>query len=113
MSKQDSKIRRLVREALRDILTEDGDDYQTFVKGVMDSIGIDSPQDLTEEGRKKFFNILGQNYDEDTDEADDVPMSELADKMEASDFKGEAPDFLKQEEQVREAARKIVRQMLS
>lgn len=112
MSKQDSKIRRLVREALRDILSED-DDYQTFVKGVMDTIGIDSPQDLTEEGRKKFFNLLGQNYDEDTDEADDVPMGELADKMEPSDFKGEAPDFLKQEEQVREAARKIVRNMLS
>jgi len=110
--KKKKEVRSVVREALSELLTED-DDYQEFVQGVMNTLGIDSPQDLTEEGRERFFNLLGNHYNEATDEADDVPMDDIKDQMEPEHFKNGAPDFLKKEERVRKAARKVVRQVLN
>jgi hypothetical protein len=113
--KESSKdgLKGIVREAVREVLTEE-DDYQEFVQGVMQTLGIDSPQDLTEEGRERFFNLLGNNYSEDTDEADDVPMEELKNTFEPKHFKGEAPDFLKKqdEEVVRESVRNALQNLL-
>lgn len=105
-------IKSVVREAVREVLTED-DNYQEFVQGVMETLGIDSPQDLTEEGRSEFFDLLGRNYDEETDQADDIPMSDIKDVMKPEHFKNGAPDFLKQEEEVvRESVRNALQSLL-
>ena len=113
--KKSPKIKEVVREAVREILTED-DDYQDFVRGVMQTLGIESPQDLTEEGRERFFNVLGNNYNENTDEADDVPMEELKSTFTPEHFKNQedVPDFLKKqnEEIVRESVRNALQNLL-
>lgn len=108
----DSELRQVVREAVREILTED-DDYQKFFQGVMETLNIDSPQDLTEEGRERFFNLLDNHYNENTDEADDVPMEDIRDQMEPEHYKSKSkvPDFLKQEEQVRRAVREVLQNL--
>lgn len=114
-SKREKKVRRVVREAMREILSED-DDYQDFVKGVMETLNIDSPQDLTEEGREKFFSLLDNNYNADTDEADDVPMEELKNEMEPEHYESDSkvPDFLKKQDEqaIREATRRALRNLL-
>jgi len=107
---QSSGLRQVVREAVHEILTEDDDDYQKFFQGVMETLNIDSPQDLTEEGREKFFSLIDDYYNEDTDEADDVPMSDLQSEMGPDHYKSKSkvPDFLKKEERVRRIARNVL-----
>jgi len=106
----DDKVRSVVREAIRDIISEDGDDYQEFVQGVMETLNIDDPQDLTDEGREEFFDLVGQHYDEETDTADDIPTSKIKDTFSADHYASDSkvPDFLKQEEQVRQAVRTVL-----
>lgn len=115
-NKREQKIRSVVREAMREILSEDGDDYQEFVQGVMETLNIDSPQDLTEEGRERFFNLLGNNYNEQTDEADDVPMEDIKDVMSPEHYESDSkvPDFLKKQDEqaIREATRRALRKLL-
>lgn len=115
-SKREKKVRSVVREAMREILSEDGDNYQDFVKGVMETLNIDSPQDLTEEGRSEFFDMIGRNYDEETDEADDIPMEELKDVMSPEHYESDSkvPDFLKKQDEqaIREATRRALRNLL-
>lgn len=114
-SKREKKVRRVVREAMREILSED-DNYQDFVKGVMETLNIDSPQDLTEEGRERFFSLLGNHYNEQTDEADDVPMEDIKDQMEPKHYESESkvPDFLKKQDEqaIRKATRRALRNLL-
>ena len=108
----DDGLRQVVREAIREILTEE-DDYQKFFQGVMETLNIDSPQDLTKEGREKFFSLIDDYYNEDTDEADGVPMDELQSEMGPDHYKSKSkvPDFLKQEERIRRAARKMLQNL--
>lgn len=108
------KVKKVVREAVREMFTED-DNYEDFVRGVMETLNIDSPQDLTEEGRSEFFDMIGRNYDEETDTADDIPMEDIKDVMSPSHYKNESdcPDFLKQNEQVREHVRRALRNVIS
>jgi hypothetical protein len=51
-------------------LYEEDSKYQKFVKKQMDKAGIDSPADLTKDGKRKFFNWLGTAWDEDNDTVD-------------------------------------------
>lgn len=106
---QNNDLRQVVREAVREILTEE-DDYQKFFQGVMETLNIDSPQDLTEEGREKFFSLIDDYYNENTDEADDIPMSDLQSEMGPDHYKSKSkvPDFLKKEERVRRIARNML-----
>lgn len=112
--KSENEVRSLVREALREILTED-DDYQQFVKSMMDMLNIDDPQDLTEEGREQFFTFLDEKYNANTDEAEEVSQSELADEFSADHFKSQSkvPDFLKKNEKVQRAARKVAQKLVN
>ena len=107
-----SGLRQVVREAVREILTEE-DDYQKFFQGVMETLNIDSPQDLTEEGREKFFSLIDDHYNANTDEADEVPMGDLQSEMGPDHYKSKSkvPDFLKKEERVRRAARKMLQNL--
>jgi hypothetical protein len=109
-------IKNILREAVREVLSEDGDDYQEFVKGVMETLNIDSPQDLTEEGRSEFFDLVGRNYDEETDTADDIPMEEIKNVMSPDHYENQSdvPDFLKKqdEEVVRENVRNALQKLL-
>lgn len=111
-SGNDNRLRQVVREAVREILTEE-DDYQKFFQGVMETLNIDSPQDLTEEGREKFFSLIDDHYNANTDEADEVPMGDLQSEMGPDDYKSKSkvPDFLKKEERVRRAARKMLQNL--
>ena len=105
-----SNLRQVIREAVREIITEEDDDYQKFFQGVMETLNIDSPQDLTEEGREKFFSLIDDHYDASSDEADDVPMEDLQSEMGPDHYKSKSkvPDFLKKEEQVRQAVREVL-----
>lgn len=113
-NKREEKVRGIVREALQELLSEDGDDYQEFVQGVMETLNIDDPQDLTEEGRSEFFDMIGRNYDEETDTADDIPMEDIKSVMSPEHYedKSKCPDFLKKDEQVREAVRNALRNLI-
>ena len=111
-SGNDNRLRQVVREAVREILTEE-DDYQKFFQGVMETLNIDSPQDLTEEGREKFFSLIDDHYNANTDEADEVPMGDLQSEMGPDHYKSKSkvPDFLKKEERVRRVARKMLQNL--
>ncbi len=111
---REKKIRGVVREALQDLLSEEGDNYEEFVQGVMETLNIDDPQDLTEEGRSEFFDMIGRNYDEETDTADDIPMEDIKSVMSPEHYKDKSkcPDFLKKEEQVREAVRHALKNLI-
>lgn len=110
----ESEIRGAIRETIQELLTED-DDYQNFVDSVMEVLNIDSPQDLTEEGRKEFFNYIDRNYNEDSDQADDINHDDLSDAISPSHYENESkcPDFIKQTNEVKEAAQRVVRKMIS
>lgn len=65
-------------------LYESENEYQKFVKTQMKSAGIDSPQDLTKAGRKKFFNWLGTAWDEESDTVD--IDGDVTDVLDDSDY---------------------------
>jgi len=86
--KIDADIRNL-QEQERDL-----SDYQEFVLDVMDYINIDSPWDLNEDGRSKFFSFLESHWDEEESEKrDPVSKDEVLTFFDSNDFKqGEGPD---------------------
>lgn len=112
---ESSNVRSAVRQAIREILTEDGDDYQEFVNSVMDMLNIDDPQDLTDEGREQFFTFVDEKYNANTDQADEVSRGELADEFSADHYSSESkvPDFLKKKDEIRRKARKAVKKIMS
>lgn len=107
------RVKNAIRQAVREVLSED-DDYQAFVKATMNKLNVDSPQDFTEEGREAFFNLLDDNYNANSDEADEVSRDDLESEMSPEHYKDKSkcPDFLKKNEQVEEAARRLVRKVM-
>lgn len=69
-------------------------DYQEFVLDVMDYIEIESPWDLNEDGRAKFFSFLESHWDDEEDETrDPISKSEVLSFFDEDDFKqGKGPD---------------------
>ena len=53
-----SQLRQIIKEVI-----QEETEYQTLVKQVMDMIGIDSPQDLDDDKRAKFFSYLNTIWD--------------------------------------------------
>lgn len=108
-----SVVRQAVREAIQEVLTEQ-DDYQEFFQGVMDTLNIDDPSDLTDEGKQKFFSFLDSYYDEETDDADEYNKEDLKGLIEPGHYEDEskAPDFLKERQKVREMAQTALKKAL-
>jgi hypothetical protein len=105
-------IREAIREAIREVLTEDDSPYQEFVREVMDMLGIDSPQDLTEDGREEFFTFIDRKWDSSSDEAEEVTEEDLASDFEPDYFKDSAPDFITQKEEIRKKAKNALREAI-
>jgi len=105
-------IRNLVREALNEVIQEE-DNYQQFVQSTMDKLGIDDPQDLTDDGRSKFFDMIGSRYNEDEDEIEDeISDEDLADLFEPEDFAEDAPDLVKNESLTERVAKRAARRLV-
>jgi hypothetical protein len=111
-TKNQPMIREAIREAIREVLTEDDSPYQEFVREVMDMLGIDSPQDLTEDGREEFFTFIDRKWDSSSDEAEEVTEEDLASDFEPDYFKDSAPDFITQKEEIRKKAKNALREAI-
>lgn len=111
--KKGNVVRGAVREAIREVLNEE-DNYQNFFRGVMDTLNIDDPDDLTDEGKQKFFSFIDSYYDEETDEADEYNKEDLKGMIEPGHYKSDSkvPDFLEEGQKVREMARRAIRKAL-
>lgn len=108
------KIREAVRSAIRNVLREETD-FQKFTTGLIDRLGIDGLNDLTDDGKRAYFSFIEANWDESTDSADDVSDEELASFFDADHFTGSAPDMVKEgmsENEVRRAVRNTLFKML-
>lgn len=53
-----SDLRNIIKEVI-----QEENEYQNVVRQVMDIIGIDSPQDLDDDKRAKFFSYLDAVWD--------------------------------------------------
>jgi len=105
-------IRNLVREALNEVIQEE-DSYQQFVQDTMDKLGIDDPQDLTDDGRRTFFDLIGSRYNEEEDEIENpITKSDLDDSFQPDDFAGDAPDFVKNESLTERVAKRAARRLV-
>jgi hypothetical protein len=82
------EVRKIVRESIREVMTEETA-YQEFFKSQMDMLGIDSPQDLTDKGKRKFFDFLGLKWDEDSDQADPDVEDDVTDVISSDEIKEE------------------------
>lgn len=53
--------------------------YQKFFKKALDKFGVDSPEDLSDEKKKEFFNYVDKNWKADDEEKESV--REYAEKL--------------------------------
>mgnify|MGYP006420574453 CR=1 FL=1 len=90
----EGEIRKLVQEILEDVVEEETT-YQLYFKNSMNKLGIQSLNDLTETGVRKFMDFVGDHWDNEDDVSRRFSSSEIAADFEASDFKGEAPTKVK------------------
>ena len=67
--------RMRLKDIMKEILEEDSK-YQQLVRQVMDIIGIDSPQDLDDDQRAKFFSYLNTIWNPETGEKRKEPDEE-------------------------------------
>lgn len=106
-------IRNLVREALSEVMQEQEPTYQEFVKDTMDKLGIDSPKDLTDDGKSTFFTFLDDQWDEEEDTVrDDNIEKEIAANFEPSDFDGDAPDMVENNDLTERVAKRAARRLV-
>lgn len=57
-------------------LVEEENEYQKQVQKVMDIVGINSPSDLSDEDKKKFFSYLDTVWDKENDKVLNEPSAE-------------------------------------
>jgi len=72
-----ANYRKIIRQLIKETIQEDNE-YQDLVQKVMNIIGIDSPQDLDDDGRAKFFSYLDSIWNpEDGEQRRDPDPVEL------------------------------------
>lgn len=111
---EEESIREAVRGAVRNVLQEENE-FQEFTTGLVDRIGIDGLNDLTDDGKRKFFAFIEANWDESESTADDISDDEISSFFDPEDFTGSAPSKVKEgvsEDEVREAIRSTLVNML-
>lgn len=74
-------IKRLLREDTN---------YQKFFKSAMRDVGIDSPSDLTDAGKRAFFNWIESHWDEDDGEKTAKDGQKVTDVVKADHIKESA-----------------------
>jgi len=112
---EENRIREAVRGAIRNVLREETE-FQDFTTGLVDRLGIDGLDDLTDDGKRAFFSFIEANWDEDTDTADDISDEEISSFFDADHFSGSTPDAVKEgmsEDQVRKAVQNTLFKILS
>lgn len=71
-----AKLRNVIREVI-----EEETDYQSLVKTVMDMIGIDSPQELDDDHKAKFFSYLDSLWNPQDGEKRKAPSQSEVDSI--------------------------------
>jgi len=104
MKKQE--IRNLVREEISSILNEETE-YQKYFQQMMDVFGIDSPQDLSDKRKKKFFDFVSLGWDEETDTTDQEAIEQAKDYVQGEDGLNESSS------RKLESFKRAVRQLMS
>ena len=56
---------------LHDTYSEEGD-YQEFFKGVLTKFGVESPDELSDDKKKEFFEYIDANWEGDNEKAEDT-----------------------------------------
>ena len=57
-----ANYRKLIQSIIKESIEEDTE-YQRFFKATLNRFGADSPDDLDDETKKKFFNFIDSNWD--------------------------------------------------
>jgi len=104
MKKQE--IRNLIREEISSILNEETE-YQKYFQQMMDVFGIDSPQDLSDKRKKKFFDFVSLGWDEETDTTDQEAIEQAKDYVQGEDGLNESSS------RKLESFKRAVRQLMS
>jgi hydroxymethylpyrimidine pyrophosphatase-like HAD family hydrolase len=98
------QIRSFIQEEVSKILNEETE-YQKYFKQMMDVFGIDSPQELNDKEKKKFFDFVSLGWNEDTDTKDQEAIEQAKDYVQRKDGLNESSKKL-------ESFKRAVRQLM-
>jgi predicted transcriptional regulator len=98
------QIRSFIQEEVSKILNEETE-YQKYFKQMMDVFGIDSPQELSDKQKKKFFDFVSLGWNEDTDTTDQEAIEQAKDYVQGEDGLNESSKKL-------ESFKRAVRQLM-
>jgi hypothetical protein len=98
------QIRSFIQEEVSKILNEETE-YQKYFKQMMDVFGIDSPQELSDKQKKKFFDFVSLGWNEDTDTTDQEAIEQAKDYVQGEDDLNESSKKL-------ESFKRAVRQLM-
>lgn len=57
-----SKLRNAIREEIKRVTEEEETAYEKFFQAMLDKYGVNSPEDMDDATKKKFFNKIDKKW---------------------------------------------------